>query len=96
MLFTLDSKTAPGPPMISVEQNCTDLKVRWVPSSTGDPPTSFGVLIEGHGTKKLMIVGDGTSYLPFSGLESDSLYTITVSAINCAGSNKVNKTVYTC
>jgi hypothetical protein len=82
--------------MISLEQNCTDISVRWVPSSTGDLPISFGVLIEGLGTRKLVSVGDGTSYLPFSGLESDSLYTITVSAINCAGSNKVNKTVYTC
>ncbi|KAL5494262.1 hypothetical protein EMCRGX_G015559 [Ephydatia muelleri] len=49
-----------------------------------------------HGTDEVVTVDEGTSYnIYFSGLESNTLYSITVTAINCAGSNKVNTTVYT-
>ena len=53
--------------------------------------------IQGHGTDEVVTVDEGTNYnLNFNGLESNTLYSITVTAVNCAGSNKVNTTVYTC
>ena len=81
----------------NIDKYCNVLLVGWVPSSVGDPAISFAVYIQGHGTDQVVTVDEGTSYnLYFSGLESNTLYSITVTAINCAGSNKVNTTVYTC
>ena len=97
LMHFLGSKTAPGSPIIHVQPSCTELSVGWSPSTSGDPATSFAVYIEGSGTNELVTVRDRTSYLLyFNGLESNTLYTITVTATNCAGSSEVNKTVYTC
>ena len=90
-------RSAPVSPNIYVKKNLNALSVAWVPSSIGDPAISFAVHIQGHGTNQVVTVDEGTNYkLYFSGLESNTLYSITVTAINCAGSNKVNTTVYTC
>ena len=95
--FLLGFKKAPGTPKINIAKDCNALSVGWVPSSSGDPAISFAVHIQGHGTDEVVTVDEGASYnLYFSGLESNTLYSITVTAINCAGSNKVNTTVYTC
>ena len=80
-----------------VEKNCNGLSVGWTPSSSAGPAISFHVHIQGHGTDELVTVNEGTNYnLYFSGLESNTLYSITITAINCAGSNRVNTTVFTC
>ena len=93
----LGFKKAPGTPSISIAKDCNALSVGWVPSSSGDPAISIAVHIQGHGTDREETVDEGTNYnIYFSGLESNTLYSITVTAINCAGSNKVNTTVYTC
>ena len=55
--------------------------VGWVPSSIGDPAISFDVHIQGYGTDQVVTVDEGTSYnLNFSGLESNTMYSITVTA----------------
>ena len=59
--------------------------IGWVPSSIGDPAISFAVHIQGHRTDQVVTVDEGTSYnLYLSSLECDTLFSITVTAINCA------------
>ena len=97
LYFYLGSRNAPGTPKTNIAKDCNALSVGWVPSSSGDPTVSFAVHIQGYGIDEALTMDVETNYnIYFSGLESNTLYSFTVTAINCAGSNGVNTTVYTC
>ena len=66
------------------------LTVTWSPSTTGGVPTSYNVSI--NDSSSPVVIPDNGSSLnthTFSGLISDTLYTISVVAINCAGTSNV-------
>ena len=70
------------------------LTVTWTPPTTGGVPTSYNVSINDIGSP-VVIPDNGSSLYThtFTGLISDTLYTISVVAINCVGiSNKTSET----
>ena len=74
------------------------LTVTWTPPTTGGVPTSYNVSI--NDSSSHMVIPDNGSSLDihtFTGLISDTLYTVSVVAINCAGtSNATSETEGTC
>ena len=99
MCFLLS--VAPGPPyLVTLEDggNDTSLTVTWAPPTTGDALTSYNVSInDSIGTSWIMPHDGSPSYIhTFAGLTSNTLYSVTVVAINCAGSTGVTVNNYTC
>ena len=73
------------------------LTVTWAPPTTGDAPTSYNVSInDSIGTSWITPHDGSPSYIHmFAGLTSNTLYSITVVAINCAGRTGVTVDNYT-
>ena len=74
------------------------LTVAWAPPTTGGVPTSYNVSIN-DSNSPVVIPDNGSSLYThtFTGLTSDTLYTVSVVAINCAGtSNGVLTSRRTC
>ena len=76
------------------------LTVTWSPSTTGGVPTSYNVSIN-DSSSPVVIPDNGSSLYThtFTGLNSDTLYTISVVTINCAGTSNVvtqTKSIRTC
>eukprot|EP00731_Ephydatia_muelleri_P009771 Em0005g357a len=90
---------ATQPPVISLEQSCSDITVHWNPSSMGGDPSSYNVSVWSGmtvvGAVSVIAMGTITYYHTFTGLRSDVLYMVKVIASNCAGSNEVNATIWT-
>ncbi|KAL5500726.1 hypothetical protein EMCRGX_G012322 [Ephydatia muelleri] len=79
----------PGPPVISVSIGShLELTVTWTPPTTGGVPTSYNVTIN-DSSSPVVIADNGSPVYThtFTGLVSDTLYTVSVVAINCAGQN---------
>eukprot|EP00731_Ephydatia_muelleri_P036229 Em0219g4a len=66
------------------------LTVAWAPPTTGGVPTSYNVSIN-DSSSPVVIPDNGSSLYThtFTGLTSDTLYTVSVVAINCAGTSNV-------
>ena len=64
------------------------LTVTWTPPTTGGVPTSYNVTIN-DSSSPVVIADNGSPVYThtFTGLVSDTLYTISVVAINCAGAS---------
>ena len=74
------------------------LPVAWAPPTTGGVPTSYNVSIN-DSSRPVVIQENGSSLYThtFTGLTSDTLYTVSVVAINCAGtSNVTSRSKLTC
>eukprot|EP00731_Ephydatia_muelleri_P011226 Em0006g120a len=84
------SANAPDQPMIVNSSVGThQLTVTWAPPAAGGVPTSYNVTIKT--VVVLWVIADNGSPVythTFTGLVSDTLYTVSVVAINCAGHNK--------
>ena len=79
----------PGPPVISVSIGShLELTVTWTPPTTGGVPTSYSVTIN-DSSSPVVIADNGSPVYThtFIGLVSNTLYTVSVVAINCAGQN---------
>ena len=75
----------------------TQLIVIWTPPTTGGVPTSYNVSINDNNSP-VVIPDNGSSLYThtFTGLISDTLHTVSVVAINCAGtSNVTSETKFT-
>eukprot|EP00731_Ephydatia_muelleri_P011292 Em0006g186a len=73
------------------------LTVTWTPPTTGGVPTSYIVTIN-DSSSPVVIADNGSPVYThtFTGLVSDTLYTVSVVAINCAGSSSgTSKTLQT-
>ena len=90
----------PHPPIISLEQSCTEITVQWSPSSSGGDPSSYNVTVWSvstvAGAINVIAMGTMTYSYTLPGLMSDVLYVVKVIAINCAGASEVNTAVWTC
>ena len=65
------------------------LTVTWTPLTTGDVTISYNVSINDTSNTWALITSDGARKITFTNLISDTLYTISVVAINCAGTSNV-------
>ena len=84
--------------MIVGSPSVDQLTVAWAPPTTGGVPTSYNVSIN-DSSSPVVIPDNGSSLYThtFTGLTSDTLYTVSVVAINCAGtSNGVLTSRRTC
>ena len=84
--------------MIVGSPSVDQLTVAWAPPTTGGVPTSYNVSIN-DSSSPVVIPSNGSSLYTytFTGLTSDTLYTVSVVAINCAGtSNGVLTSRHTC
>ena len=61
----------------------------WTPPTTGGVPTSYNVSINDSSNTLVPIPANGALQNTFTGLTSDTLYTVSVVAINCAGTSSV-------
>ena len=93
-------KAAPDTPNISVVPSCTEVAVHWSVSSlllAEGEPTSVTVSVT---TGTVIIQANNTSTtstsLTFHNLVSDSFYTITIVASNCAGRRNATIDIWTC
>ena len=92
--------SSPGPVgnMTVTSPSVDQLTVTWTPPTTGGVPTSYNVTI--NDSSSPVVIGDNGSPVythTFTGLVSDTLYTVSVVAINCAGSsNGTSLTKWTC
>ena len=64
------------------------LVVSCTPGANGDPPTSYDITVEPHGTH-IITASNGTIEQNIPGLLPNTTYTVRVIAINCAGSSGV-------
>ena len=72
------------------------LTVTWTPPTTGGVPTSYNVTINDSSNTQASIPANGPLQYTFIGLTNNTLYTVSVVAINCAGSsNVISKTLLT-
>ena len=72
------------------------LTVAWAPPTTGGVPTSYNVSINDSSNTSFTIPANGTLQKTFTGLTRDTLYTVSVVAINCAGTSNVTSANRTC
>ena len=82
---------SPDPVGILIKSSFVDqLTVAWAPPTTGGVPTSYNVSIN-DSSSPVVIPDNGSSQYThtFTGLISDTLYTVFVVAINCAGTSNV-------
>ena len=88
--FHFPPSDAPDQPMIVNSSVGThQLTVTWTPPAAGGVPTSYNVTIN-DSSSPVVIADNGSPVYThtFTGLVSDTLYTVSVVAINCAGQNK--------
>ena len=89
---------SPGPVgnMRVSSTSVNQLTVTWTPPTIGGVPTSYNVSTN-DSSSPAVIPDNGSSLYThtFTGLISDTLNTISVVAINCAGSNVVTQTKWT-
>ena len=88
----------PNPPVVAnVSVGPDQLTVAWAPPTTGGVPTSYNVSIN-DSSSPVVIPDNGSSLYThtFTGLTSDTLYTVSVVAINCAGTSNVTSANGTC
>eukprot|EP00731_Ephydatia_muelleri_P011203 Em0006g97a len=82
--------TSPGPVgnMTVTSTSVDQLTVTWTPPTTGGVPTSYNVTIN-DSSSPVVIADNGSPVYThtFTGLVSDTLYTVSMVAINCAGSS---------
>eukprot|EP00731_Ephydatia_muelleri_P011196 Em0006g90a len=71
------------------------LTVTWTPPTTGGVPTSYSVTINDSSNTLVPIPTSGPLQHTFTNLTKDTLYTVSVVAINCAGSSVISKTKWT-
>ncbi|KAL5500735.1 hypothetical protein EMCRGX_G012333 [Ephydatia muelleri] len=87
---TVKIMTSPGPVgnMTVTSTSVDQLTVTWTPPTTGGVPTSYSVTIN-DSSSPVVIADNGSPVYThtFTGLVSDTLYTVSVVAINCAGSS---------
>ena len=100
IISILPLPASPGPVgNIAVTSTAVDqLTVTWTPPTTGGVPTSYNVTIN-DSSSPVVIADNGSPVYThtFTGLISDTLYTVSVVAINCAGaSNAVQHHRRTC
>eukprot|EP00731_Ephydatia_muelleri_P011622 Em0006g516a len=85
-----DVPASPGPVgNTTVKSTSVDqLTVTWTPPTTGGVPTSYNVTIN-DSSSPVVIADNGSPVYThtFTGLVSDTLYTVSVVAINCAGAS---------
>ena len=82
---------APPSPVGTINVNSTyvdQLTVTWTPPTTGSVPTSCNVTINGSSSVVIADNGSPVYTHTFTGLVSDTLYTVSMVAINCAGASK--------
>ena len=82
------SPASPGPVgnMTVTSPSVDQLTVTWTPPTTGGVPTSYNVTIN-DSSSPVVIADNGSPVYTFTGLVNDTLYTVSVVAINCAGSS---------
>ena len=83
---------SPGPVgnMRVSSTSVNQLTVTWTPPTTGGVPTSYNVSI--NDSSSPVVISDNGSSLythTFTGLISDTLYTVSVVTMNCAGTSNV-------
>ena len=80
---------APGSPsIVNNDIGPNQLTVTWTPPTTGGVPTSYNVSINNSGSPVVIPHNGSSLYIhTFTGLISDTFYTVSVVAINCAGQN---------
>lgn len=95
--FVLFCAGIPGTPMVDVSAESDKITVTWTPPNTGGVPSSYNVSIS-DGSIPVVIPDNGSALYThtFAGLTNDTLYTISVVAINCLGSKIASKTIQTC
>ena len=84
----------PGPARITVQAPTNlpaQLTVTWTPPTTGGVPTSYNVTINDSSSPVVVIADNRPPVYThvFTGLISDTLYAVSVVAINCAGTSNV-------
>ena len=91
------TSVAPGSSNVITVVHDTSLTVTWAPPTSGGSPTSYNVSINDSIGTPWIIPDDGSpSYtLMFPGLTSNTLYSVTLVAINCAGSTGITVNNYT-
>ena len=89
LMLSSSSPASPGPPVgLTVSSTSVDqLTVTWTPPTTGGVPTSYNVSINDSSNTLVPIPANGALQNTFTGLISDTLYTVSVVAINCAGTS---------
>ena len=91
-LIHLPLPVSPGPVgnLRVSSTSVNQLTVTWTPPTTGGVPTSYNVSIN-DSSSPVVIPDNGSSLYThaFTGLISDTLYTVSVVAINCAGTSSV-------
>eukprot|EP00731_Ephydatia_muelleri_P011186 Em0006g80a len=92
---TLKIMTSPGPVgnMAVTSPSVDQLTVTWTPPTPDGVPTSYNVTIN-DSSSPVVIADNGSPVYnhTFTGLVSDTLYTVSVVAINCAGSSNGTST----
>ena len=87
---------SPGPvrDMTAMSISVDQLTVTWTPPTTGGVPTSYNVTIN-DSSSPVVIADNGSPVYThtFTGLVSDTLYTVSVVAINCVGSSSTVATL---
>ena len=83
---------SPGPVgnMRVSSTSVNQLTVTWIPPTTGGVPTSYNVSTN-DSSSPVVIPDNGSSLYThtFTGLISDTLYTVSVVATNCAGTSNM-------
>ena len=95
IFFTTSPLGAPGSPVITSNiVGSQELSLTWSPSTTGGVPTSYNVSIN-DSSSPVVIADNGSSvyHHTFTGLISDTLYNVSVVAINCAGQNLTSSVI---
>ena len=98
LLLPLPASPGPAGTLVLNSLSVDQLTVAWAPPTTGGVPTSYNVSIN-DSSSPVVIPDNGSSLYThtFTGLTSDTLYTVSVVAINCAGtSNGVLTSKRTC
>ena len=98
LLSSLPASPGPVGNMTVTSPSVDQLTVTWTPPTTGGVPTSYNVTIN-DSSSPVVIADNGSPVYThtFTGLVSDTLYTVSVVAINCAGSsNGTSLTKWTC
>ncbi|KAL5500689.1 hypothetical protein EMCRGX_G012284 [Ephydatia muelleri] len=89
---------SPGPVgnMAVTSTSVDQLTVTWTPPTTGGVPTSYSVTINDSSNTLVPIPTSGPLQHTFTNLTKDTLYTVSVLVINCAGSSNGTKGTGSC
>ena len=96
--FPPSTPATPGPVgnMTVTSPSVDQLTVTWTPPTTGGVPTSYNVTINDSSNTLVPIPTSGPLQHTFTNLTKDTLYTVSVVAINCAGSSNGTKGTGSC